>query len=279
MRLRREIGREPHEIRALNMVGPESMPFMSIARKHFDSGNYPASVHKVADMIGVSEIRKSQTSPQSDGRLIGVGMGSYVEQTAHGTSVFASWGVSMVPGYEQATVRLTPDGGLELRIGVQSHGQGMETTMAQMAHEVLGIDPDDVTVTHGDTGLTPYSTGTYASRSMVMAGGATARACRVLADRMETIGAHLLQCDRSEVSVRNGQVVSGKGHVSFAEIGRVWYLNPDELPEDVDQAGVEVTMGYRPEPDSGAFTYANTCLQGRCRYGYRGCRSPGLRDC
>jgi len=255
--LAREIGVEAHKIRAMSMIKESALPFMSIAKKHFDSGNYAKSVEMVVDMIGLDEIRAAQNTPAPDGRLTGVGMGSYVEQTAHGTSVFASWGVAMVPGYEQATVRLTPDGGLELRIGVQSHGQGMETSMAQMANEVLGIDPAKVTVTHGDTGLTPYSTGTYASRSMVMAGGATARACRVLAERMEIIGAHLLQCERAEVSVRGGKVVSGKGDVSFAEIGRVWYLNPDELPDDVDQGGVEVTMGYRPEPDSGAFTYAS----------------------
>ncbi len=255
--LAREIGVEAHEIRARNMVEESEMPFMSIAKKHFDSGNYAKSVQMAVDMIGLDDLRARQKAPMEDGRLLGVGMGSYVEQTAHGTSVFSSWGVAMVPGYEQATVRLTPDGGLELRIGVQSHGQGMETSMAQVAHEVLGIDPDNVTVTHGDTGLTPYSTGTYASRSMVMAGGATSRACKVLAERMEIIGAHLLQCERAEVSVRGGKVVSGKGEVSFAEIGRVWYLNPDELPEDVDQGGVEVTMGYRPEPDSGAFTYAS----------------------
>ena len=255
--LAREIGVEAHKIRAMSMIKESALPFMSIAKKHFDSGNYAKSVEMVVDMIGLDEIRAAQNTPAPDGRLTGIGMGSYVEQTAHGTSVFASWGVAMVPGYEQATVRLTPDGGLELRIGVQSHGQGMETSMAQMANEVLGIDPAKVTVTHGDTGLTPYSTGTYASRSMVMAGGATARACRVLAERMEIIGAHLLQCERAEVSVRGGKVVSGKGDVSFAEIGRVWYLNPDELPDDVDQGGVEVTMGYRPEPDSGAFTYAS----------------------
>ena len=255
--LAREIGIEADEIRAKNMVSEDKMPFMSIAKKHFDSGNYAKSVSMAAEQIGLMEIRAQQTAQEGNRRLIGVGMGSYVEQTAHGTSVFSSWGVAMVPGYEQATVRLTPDGGLELRIGVQSHGQGMETSMAQMAYEVLGINPERVTVTHGDTGLTPYSTGTYASRSMVMAGGATARACRVLAERMEIIGAHLLQCERSEVSVVGGRVVSGKGEVSFAEIGRVWYLNPDELPADVDQGGVEVTMGYRPEPDSGAFTYAS----------------------
>ncbi len=255
--LAREIGIEADVIRAKNMVSEDKMPFMSIAKKHFDSGNYAKSVAMAAEQIGLTEIRAQQVGQDGNGRLIGVGMGSYVEQTAHGTSVFSSWGVAMVPGYEQATVRLTPDGGLELRIGVQSHGQGMETSMAQMAYEVLGIDPERVTVTHGDTGLTPYSTGTYASRSMVMAGGATARACRVLAERMEIIGAHLLQCERSEASVVGGRVVSGKGEVSFAEIGRVWYLNPDELPADVDQGGVEVTMGYRPEPDSGAFTYAS----------------------
>jgi carbon-monoxide dehydrogenase large subunit len=255
--LSREIGVEAHQIRAMNMVKESAMPFMSIAKKHFDSGNYAKSVEMAADMIGLERYRAEDETTDAEGRLIGIGMGSYVEQTAHGTSVFSSWGVAMVPGYEQATVRLTPDGGLELRIGVQSHGQGMETSMAQMANEVLGIDNDKVTVTHGDTGLTPYSTGTYASRSMVMAGGATSRACRVLAERMEIIGAHLLQCERSEVSVRGGKVVSGKGEVSFAEIGRVWYLNPDELPDDVDQGGVEVTMGYRPEPDSGAFSYAS----------------------
>ncbi len=261
--LAREVGCEPHEIRAMNMVRPDAMPFMSIAKKQFDSGDYAAAVYKAAELIGLEDVRRRQKERQPDGRLIGVGFGSYVEQTAHGTSVFASWGVSMVPGYEQATVRLTPDGGLELRLGVQSHGQGMETTMAQMAHEILGIDPANVSVTHGDTGLTPYSTGTYASRSMVMAGGATARACRVLAERMELIGAHLMQCERSEAQVRDGKIVSGRGEVSFAEIGRVWYLNPDELPDDVDQGGVEVTMGYRPEPDSGAFTYAtHACVVG-----------------
>ena len=162
----------------------------------------------------------------------------------------------MVPGFEQATVRLTPDGGLELRVGVQSHGQGMETTLAQIASEVLGIDPDRVMVMHGDTGLTPYSTGTYASRSIVMAGGAVSRACGVIAERIARIGAHLLQCDTADVEIRDGHVMGPGGEVPFSEIGRVWYLNPDELPGDVDMGGVEAVMGYRPDPDHGTFSYA-----------------------
>ena len=71
----------------------------------------------------------------------------------------------MVPGFEQCAARLTPDGVLELRVGAHTHGQGMETTLAQVAHEILGIDPDKVRVVHGDTALTPYSTGTWGSRA------------------------------------------------------------------------------------------------------------------
>ena len=170
--------------------------------------------------------------------------------------MFSSWGVQMVPGYEQAGARLTPDGGLELRVGVQSHGQGMETTLAQVACEVLGIDPERVQVVHGDTALTPYSTGTYASRSIVMAGGAVARACRVLAERMARIGAHLMQCGPDEARVADGAVAGPAGEVPFSEIGRVWYMNPEELPGDVDMGGVEAVIGYRPDPDHGTFSYA-----------------------
>jgi carbon-monoxide dehydrogenase large subunit len=130
--------------------------------------------------------------------------------------------------------------------------------MAQVANEVLGIDPDRVSLVHGDTALTPYSVGTLASRCMVMAGGAVSRACEVLAGRMARIGAHLLQCGEHEVEVGDGKVVGPTGEVDLAEIGRVWYIHPEELPADVDRGGVEVTMGYRPEPDTGAFAYAST---------------------
>ena len=252
----RELGLEPHEVRIRNMVKPEQMPYTNVANKCFDSGDYPEAVRRAAKMIDVDAVRARQKAGEPDGRMIGLGFGSYTEQSAHGTSVFASWGVQMTPGFEQAGVKLTPDGGLEIRIGVQSHGQGMETTFAQVANTVLGIDPAKMTVIHGDTGQTPYSTGTYASRSMVMAGGATSRACKVLAGRMAKIGAHLLQCSEADVEIRDGKVVGPGGEVPMSEIGRVWYLNPEELPEDVDMGGVEAVEGYRPDPDHGTFSYS-----------------------
>jgi carbon-monoxide dehydrogenase large subunit len=161
-----------------------------------------------------------------------------------------------VPGHEQATARLTPDGGLELRVGAHSHGQGHETTLAQVAHEILGIDPEQVKVVHGDTAYTPYSTGTWGSRCMVMGGGAVARACQEIARRAMRIGAALLQADESEVQVRDGAVVGPNGSVTLGEIAGVWYLRPQDLPADVDPGGLEVTAGYKPARDSGSFSYA-----------------------
>jgi len=251
-----ELGLEPWEVRLANLVPAEAMPYTSVTKKCFDSGDYPESLRRMLELVDFQGVRARQQQGEPDGRLIGVGFATYTEQTAHGTSVFAAWGIPLVPGFEQAMVRLTPDGGLELRVGVQSHGQGMETTLAQIAHQVLGIDPERVSVVHGDTGLTPYSTGTYASRSMVMAGGAVTRACRVLAERIGRIGAHLLQCEPGEVEVRDAGVFGPSGDVPFSEIGRVWYMAPQDLPEDVDTGGVEATAGYRPDPDTGTFSYS-----------------------
>jgi carbon-monoxide dehydrogenase large subunit len=152
------------------------MPFDNITNKHFDSGDYPQCLQRAVDAIGLPALRERQKAPEADSRRIGVGFSIFCEQAAHGTSVYAGWGIPMVPGHEQASVRLTPDGSLEVRVGIQSHGQGLETTLAQVANEILGVDPADVKVVHGDTAYTPYSTGTWGSRCMVMAGGAVAGA-------------------------------------------------------------------------------------------------------
>src|SRR5260221_10812163 len=129
----REAGIEPHEMRLKNLVRPEQMPFENITKKHFDSGDYPQALRRAVAAIDVPAIRARQSRGEADGRLIGVGMAIYCEQAAHGTSVYSGSGIPIMPGYEQATARVTPDGGLELRVGVHSHGQGLETTLAQVA--------------------------------------------------------------------------------------------------------------------------------------------------
>jgi carbon-monoxide dehydrogenase large subunit len=251
-----ELGLEPHEVRAGSLVTAEDMPYTNITGKLFDSGDYPESLRRAVEAIDLPSVRERQKAGEKDGRLLGIGIATFAEQAAHGTTVYAAWGIPMVPGYEQASARVTPDGGLELRIGVHSHGQGMETTMAQVASEVLGLDPAVINVVHGDTALTPFSTGTWGSRCMVMAGGAVSRACGVLAERIATIGAHLLQTTPERVKVAEGRVTGEHGSVSIAEVAKAWYLRPEELPQDVAHEGLETTAGYKPKVDSGTFSYA-----------------------
>ena len=250
-----QIGAEPHEVRLKNLVPPEAMPFDNITGKHFDSGDYPQCLRRAVDAIDLPAVRRRQ-SEASGSERIGFGCSIFCEQGAHGTSVYAGWGIPMVPGFEQAIARMTPDGGLELRVGIQSHGQGLETTLAQVAHEVLGLPIERIRVVHGDTALTPYSTGTWGSRCMVMAGGAVASACKILGDKIGAIGGHLLQASPGEVTVGDGLVRAGGRSMPIEEVARIWYRAPQNLPPGVAPDGLEAVAGYKPERDSGTFSYA-----------------------
>ncbi len=252
----REAGLEPCEVRLRNMVQPQQMPFDNVVGKHFDSGDHPECLRRAIAAIGLAGIRQRQKQPEPDGRLIGAGLSFFVEQGAHGTNVLASWGRPIVPGYEQANVKLTPDGEVEIHVGTHSHGQSHETTYAQVAHQILGVDFDRIRVVQGDTLCTPYSTSTWGSRSMVHGGGAVATAARLLATRAARIGAWLMQVDAARVRVADGRVIAGESSVTLREVARAWYLQPQTLPPELDTGGLDVTAGYRAARDSGTFTYA-----------------------
>src|SRR5712692_458123 len=191
----------------------------------------------------------------ADGRLIGVGFACYSEQTGHGCGEWVSRGSPFIPGYESCTAQLLPDGTLVLLVGIMSHGQGLETTLAQIAHEELGIDPARISVRHGDTGVSPFGHGTIASRSIVMAGGAVARTSRLLRDKILKIGAHLLQCDPADVRCEGGKVVGRSGAVAIEEIARVAHLRMEALPEGVEPL-LNVSATYEPGIDTGVYSYA-----------------------
>ena len=254
--LARKLGTEANDLRLESLVRPEQMPFDNIAKRHFDSGDYPEALRKAINAIGFDKVRARQKTGEADGRCVGIGFAMYSEQAGHGTSVYAAWGVPFVPGFEQCQARFTPDGALELRIGAHSHGQGLETTLSQVAHSVLGLPHDRIRLVHGDTAETPYSTGTWGSRCMIMSGGAVAEACEQLAERVLRIGAKLLQARREDVRLEAGEVVGPSGRIGVSEVARVWYRRPQDLPPDVDASGLEVTAGYKAKRDTGTFSYA-----------------------
>jgi carbon-monoxide dehydrogenase large subunit len=251
-----QAGIEPYEVRLRSLVRPSEMPFDNITGKHFDSGDYPEAVRRAVRSLDLQAVRARQARGEPDGRRIGVGLAIFCEQGAHGASVYHGWGVPMVPGREPALVRLTPDGILEVRCGVHSHGQSLETTLAQIAHEILGIAPERVRVLLGDTSNTPYSTGTWGSRSIVMAGGAVGQACKELRSRLMTIGAHLLQEPLSEVRWEDDAVVGSRARVGVADIARTWYRQPQLLSPKLEVPGLEVSTAYQARRDTGTFSYA-----------------------
>lgn len=253
------VGREPWQVRMENMVPEAAMPFRSITNLVFDNGNYAESVNRAKKLINFDEVRARQLLKEPDGRLIGVGFASFTEQTAHGCGEWVSRGTPVIPGYESATARMMPDGSLVLMVGIVSHGQGLETTLAQIAHQELTIDPARVSVRHGDTLVSPFGMGTFASRSMVMAGGAVAHACRGIKAKMERIAAHLLSCEVSDLRFADGAVTGPTGSVDFAEIGRIAHLRQEALPPGVTPL-LDFTTTYEPAVDTGVFTYATQAV-------------------
>jgi carbon-monoxide dehydrogenase large subunit len=254
--LARKLGIEPSLFRMRSLVRPEQMPFDNVTSRHFDSGDYPTSLRQATEAIGLVALRERQKRGEPDGRLVGVGFGMYSEQAGHGTSVYAGWGIPFVPGHELCQARLTPDGGLELRIGAHSHGQGLETSLSQVAHSILGVPHDRIKLVHGDTAQTPYSTGTWGSRCAIMSGGAVAAACDELAARLKGIGAALLQSRVEHVRLEAGLIFGPSGRISVSDLARIWYRRPQDLPHDLVSGGLEVTAGYKAKRDSGTFSYA-----------------------
>ena len=250
----RALGREPVDLRRQNIVTAAELPYQTAAGMKLDTGDYVAALDMARDTIDLPAIRKRQAAGEPDGRRIGVGFAFYTEQSGHGTAEFMKRKFRVIPGYESANVRMLPDGGVIIYVGVQNHGQGHETTLAQIAAHELGIDPARISVRYGDTAVGPYGFGTFASRSIVFAGGAVGKAARALADKIRRIGAHLLQADVDDVRIDGGMVHGPSAGISVAEIAFAANARPDQLPAGMDPL-LDAIATYEPSESGGVFAY------------------------
>jgi aerobic carbon-monoxide dehydrogenase large subunit len=250
----RALGREPFDLRRQNIVTAAELPYRTAAGMKLDTGDYVAALDIARDKIDLAGIRKRQAKAEPDGRKIGVGFAFYTEQSGHGIVEFAKRKFRVIPGYESANARMLPDGNVLLFVGVQNHGQGHETTLAQIAAHELGINPEQISVRYGDTAIGPYGFGTFASRSIVFAGGAVAKAARALAAKIQRIGAHLLQAEIASTRIADGMVHGPSGKVGLAEIAFAANARPDQLPTGMDPL-LEATATYEPADSGGVFAY------------------------
>ncbi|PYS50995.1 MAG: carbon monoxide dehydrogenase [Acidobacteria bacterium] len=189
-----ELGLDPVEVRRRNFPKPDEFPFKTATGLFYDSGNYEAALDKALQNADYARLREEQKRARDEGRIIGIGVSTYVEICALGPSQAMPAG-----GWESATVRIEPTGKVTILTGASPHGQGQETSFAQIAADELGVDIGDVTVIHGDTSIVQYGIGTFGSRATAVGGTAVYIAIERLKEKANKIAAHLLQADISKV--------------------------------------------------------------------------------
>ncbi len=238
-----EIGMDPAEIRMKNFIQPEQFPYHTATGWDYDSGNYPAALRRAMDIIDYEGLRKEQLERRARGELMGIGISSFTEIVGAGPSHdFDILGLKM---FDSCEIRVHPTGKVLARIGVQTQGQGHETTFAQIIAEELGFPVADIKIEYGDTDTAPYGLGTYASRSTPVAGAATAIASRKIRDKARLLAAHLLEASPDDLEWTNGKFsVKGSPEKSktIQEIAFAAYTNHPQGME----AGLEAVDYYDP---------------------------------
>jgi carbon-monoxide dehydrogenase large subunit len=238
-----EIGKDPAELRFQNFIQPEQFPYTSPTGWEYDSGDYPTALKKVLDSIGYDDLKREQAEKRARGELMGIGISTFTEIVGAGPShTFDILGIKM---FDSAEIRVHPTGSAIVRIGVQTQGQGHETTFAQIVAEELGLPVENIIVEHGDTDTAPYGLGTYASRSTPTAGAATAVAARKIREKARKIAAHLLECAEDDLEWEDYAFkVKGAPERSktMAEVAFAAYTNHPLGME----AGLEAVTYYDP---------------------------------
>ncbi|HET8889246.1 MAG TPA: molybdopterin cofactor-binding domain-containing protein, partial [Candidatus Angelobacter sp.] len=187
-----ELRMDPVEVRRKNFPQPNEFPFKTATGLFYDSGNYQGALDKALKMADYTKLREEQKTARKDGRIMGIGVSTYVEICALGPSSAMPAG-----GWESATVRVEPTGKVTVLTGASPHGQGEETSFAQIAADELGVGVNDVTVIHGDTAIVQYGIGTFGSRGLAVGGVAVYMAIQKLKDKAGKIAAHVLQCEKA----------------------------------------------------------------------------------
>jgi len=182
---------DPADVRRRNLIAPERFPFTTATGQSYDSGDYPAMLARVLELTDYPELRRRQHARRQRGELVGIGLSVYVEPSAL--------------GWESGRVRVDADGAITAFTGSSAHGQGHETTFAQILADRLAVDPERITIRHGDTAEIATGVGTFGSRSVALGGGALAHAADALVARARRLAAQLLEAHADDVRLAGGR--------------------------------------------------------------------------
>ncbi len=256
-----ELGLDPVELRRKHIIRQADQPYRSPNGAMVTDVTIDETLEKALEQIGYSNFRERQRQRRAQGCYLGLGLSTFIEVGAVPTSAYQEWGVNDV-AWTSTTVRVEATGEVTVMVGISSHGQGHETTMAQLVADELGVRLTDVVVKHGDTARDPYGAGTIASQSMVIGGGATQRASQQVRDKMFRIAGHLFEAAPEDLELRGDGRIRVKGvpdaETTLAEVARVAYFDPAKLPGG-ETPGLEATSSY-DAPHASYYSGTHACI-------------------
>ncbi len=246
----REIGMDPAEFRLKNFIPPfdgvKQPGYQTQVALQYDSGNYEGALKKALKNANYEKLKEERSAARSDGKLMGIGFSTYIEACGIAPSAVVGSLGARVGLYDAASIRVHPTGKVTMYVGAHSHGQGHETTFAQIVADSFGIGMDDVNVIHGDTENVPFGMGTYGSRSLAVCGSAIMKSVDKVKEKGARIAAHKLECSPEDLEFANGSwnVKGTEKSVGFGDVALTAYV-PHDYPEN-EEPGLDFTSFYDP---------------------------------
>jgi carbon-monoxide dehydrogenase large subunit len=247
------LGLDPIEIRRRNLI--KKFPHTSATGLVFDEATYVETMETAVAAAGVPAFRARQAQERAKGRYLGLGISTFSERTGYGTPAFAARGMEVTPGWETVELAMDPSGYIEARIGASPHGQGLRTTLSQIIADELGTSPDRIKIVHGDTDRTPYGWGTFASRSLVIAGGATLMAARKVRAKLTKMAGLLLEASTDDIVLEPdvARVAGTDRTIAIEALARAAYHQVHRFGGQITP-GISETATYDPPG-----TFSNAC--------------------
>jgi aerobic carbon-monoxide dehydrogenase large subunit len=247
------LGLDTLEIRRRNLAA--EFPHTSVTGIVQDAGSHREAMEAAARVVDFVQFRTRQQTARTDGCWLGLGVSVFAERTGPGSPAFAARRMVINPGFERVELTMDPSGFLEARIGSSPHGQGLKTTLAQLIADEIGVIPEEIRVVAGDTDRTPYGWGTFASRSLVIAGGACKLAAATLRERLQMVASHILEAAASDVEISDGRAfIRGTDlGVEVRQLARTAYHQSHRFPA-IAETGLSAVATYDPYG-----TFSNAC--------------------
>ena len=274
----RALGLDPLEIRRRNLVRADEFPYRIASGIIWDRTGFLECLEAAAKAADYEKLRELQQVARAEGRYVGIGIASYAELTGIGSRIAVAPGMPINTGSETAKIRIDSTGAITAAFGVASHGQGLETTLAQIIADDLGAKFDTIHVIQGDSAQVPMSTGTYASRSAVLGGGAAKHASLLLREKIKRVASHLLEAAVGDIDVFDGQAwVAGTDRcVTFRQIAKAVYSDMKTLPVEARE---ELEASYTYDPINGTTAAATHLAMVEIDLGDLFREDPEIRGC